>query len=185
MTVPEASTKVSDDTVWYALRSLDHHARPVPADVDENVVGLRLPVQARAARAERGVPPGTDAVLQDRAHVVDGAGPDNDLRKVPVGAGIGGVADQVGDPVQHLVLADQLDQVVLEGVRGAFGASEINGIVPGRALGPADRPRAGREQLHVKALMPVMERPTMRVCMVSVPSKVWMASRSTMCRMTW
>ena len=38
---------------------------------------------------------------------------------------------------------------------------------------------------YVKALMPVTARPTMSVCMVSVPSKVWMASRSTMCRMTW
>ena len=26
--------------------------------------------------------------------------------------------------------------------------------------------------------MPVMARPTIKVCMVSVPSKVWMASRS-------
>ena len=38
---------------------------------------------------------------------------------------------------------------------------------------------------YVKAPMPVMARPTMRVCMVSVPSKVWIASRSTMWRMTW
>ena len=38
---------------------------------------------------------------------------------------------------------------------------------------------------YVKAPMPVMARPTMSVCMVSVPSKVWMASMSTMCRMTW
>ena len=38
---------------------------------------------------------------------------------------------------------------------------------------------------YVKAPMPVMARPTMSVCMVSVPSKVWIASRSTMCRMTW
>jgi hypothetical protein len=30
-----------------------------------------------------------------------------------------------------------------------------------------------------------MARPTMSVCMVSVPSKVWIASMSTMCRMTW
>ena len=44
-----------------------------------------------------------------------------------------------------------------------------------------------RSLLHsyVKAPMPVMARPTMRVCMVSVPSKVWIASMSTMCRMTW
>jgi Inorganic pyrophosphatase len=39
--------------------------------------------------------------------------------------------------------------------------------------------------LYVKAPIPVTARPTMSVCMVSVPSKVWMASRSTMCRMTW
>jgi hypothetical protein len=39
--------------------------------------------------------------------------------------------------------------------------------------------------IYVKAPMPVMARPTMSVCMVSVPSKVWIASRSTMCRMTW
>jgi inorganic pyrophosphatase len=38
---------------------------------------------------------------------------------------------------------------------------------------------------YVKAPMPVMARPTISVCMVSVPSQVWMASRSTMCRMTW
>src|SRR6188472_1817528 len=33
--------------------------------------------------------------------------------------------------------------------------------------------------------MPVMSRPTMRVWIVSVPSKVWMDSMSAMCRMTW
>ena len=38
--------------------------------------------------------------------------------------------------------------------------------------------------LYVKAPMPVMARPTMSVCMVSVPSKVWIASRSAMCRAT-
>jgi predicted enzyme related to lactoylglutathione lyase len=38
---------------------------------------------------------------------------------------------------------------------------------------------------YAKAPMPVMSRPTIRACMVSVPSKVWMASRSAMCRMTW
>jgi hypothetical protein len=33
--------------------------------------------------------------------------------------------------------------------------------------------------------MSVMARPTMSVCMVSVASMVWIASMSTMCRMTW
>ena len=52
---------------------------------------------------------------------------------------------------------------------------------PGLALTCA--PLAAGPQL--KAPMPVMARPTMSVCMVSVPSKVWIASISTMCRMTW
>jgi hypothetical protein len=45
--------------------------------------------------------------------------------------------------------------------------------------------RASGRLTYAKAPMPVMARPTMSVCMVSVPSKVWIASRSTMCRATW
>jgi len=134
---------------------LDHQAGPVPSDIDEDVVGLRLPVQARAAGAERGVPPGTGAVRQDRAHVVDRAGDDNDLRKVPVGTGVGGVADQVGNPVQYLVLTYQLDQVALQGRRGTLDAGGIDGVVLCRACGPADCPYVGREHLaHVTRCLP-------------------------------
>jgi hypothetical protein len=49
--------------------------------------------------------------------------------------------------VQHLVLAYQLDQVALEGRRGALDAGRIDGIVLGRACGPADGPYVGREHL--------------------------------------
>jgi hypothetical protein len=45
--------------------------------------------------------------------------------------------------------------------------------------------RSTSRDTYVKAPRPVMARPTMSVCMVSVPSKVWIASMSTMCRMTW
>ena len=64
--------------------------------------------------------------------------------------------------------------------------------------GPHNRPVAVRAPLappsracqqisisYAKAPMPVMSRPTISVCMVSVPSKVWIASRSAMCRITW
>ena len=125
---------------------LDNRARPVPPEVDQDVVGLRLPVQARPAGAERGVPPGTGAVRQDHADVVDGAGQDDGLRKVPVGTGVAGVAGQVRNPVQHLVLACQPDQVALQGRRGALDASGIDGSALRRA-GPADRPHEGREHL--------------------------------------
>ena len=43
-----------------------------------------------------------------------------------------------------------------------------------RSIGPA----------QAKALMPVRSRPTMRAWIVSVPSNVWMASMSAMCRIT-
>jgi hypothetical protein len=113
-------------------------------------IALRLPVQARAAGAERGVPPRTGAVRQDRAHVIDRTGQDDDLRQVPVGTGVGGVADQVENPVQHLILAYQLDQVALQGGRGALDTGGIDGIVLRRARRPADGPHVGREQLpHV------------------------------------
>jgi hypothetical protein len=49
--------------------------------------------------------------------------------------------------VQHLVLAYQLDQVALEGRRGAFDAGGVDGIVLRRACGPADGPYVGREHL--------------------------------------
>ena len=75
------------------------------------------------------MPPGTDAVRQDGTHVIDGSRQDDDLRKIAVWTGIGGVADQVRDPVQYLVLAEQLDQVVLEGGRGAFGASDFGNLI--------------------------------------------------------
>jgi hypothetical protein len=41
--------------------------------------------------------------------------------------------------VQHLILADQLDQVALEGGRGAFDAGGIDGIAARRACGPNTR----------------------------------------------
>jgi hypothetical protein len=39
---------------------------------------------------------------------------------------------------------------------------------------------AAPDAYQAKALIPVMSRPTMRVWMVSVPSKVWTASMSAM-----
>ena len=61
--------------------------------------------------------------------------------------------------------------------------SVLNGAIRvGRDLETRQREKM---DTYVKAPMPVMARPTMSVCMVSVPSKVWIASMSTMCRMTW
>ncbi len=85
------------------------------------------------------MPRGTGAVRLDHADVVDGAGQDDGLRKVPVGTGVAGVAGQVRNPVQHPVLACQPDQVALQGRRGALDASGIDGSA---CAGPAGRPIA-------------------------------------------
>ena len=61
--------------------------------------------------------------------------------------------------------------------------SVLNGAIRvGRDLETRQREKM---DTYVKAPMPVISRPTMRACMVSVPSKVWIASMSTMCRITW
>ena len=82
-----------------------------------------------------------------------------------------------------------------DGARGPGPRHDLRTRRLRRTLPPVPRTRPPVHRPHpdpdtgltnqVKAPMPVMARPTMSVCMVSVPSKVWMASMSTMCRMTW
>jgi hypothetical protein len=71
--------------------------------------------------------------------------------------------------------------------RGASGQGRLELILQVRGGRDVDHMArtVDASVIYVNAPMPVMARPTMSVCIVSVPSKVWIASRSTMCRMTW
>jgi hypothetical protein len=64
-------------------------------------------------------------------------------------------------------------------------ASAINLAGCRAAARPVRRPRLRPANAYVNAPIPVMAPPTISVCMVSVPSKVWIASRSAMCQATW
>ena len=103
-----------------------------------------------------------------------------------------GMRDAVGPGYQH---GDQRRKSRRAGGDSLRSAGKTR-VRPGAARRSRNPPRCGMTRhgrnlpppggrgSQVKAPMPVMARPTMSVCMVSVPSKVWIASMSTMCRMT-
>jgi hypothetical protein len=70
-----------------------------------------------------------------------------------------------------------------------FAPEAVAARTAGLEVALVDRPMppvpAGRHCRHqAKAPMPVMSRPTIRAWIVSVPSKVWIASRSARCLLT-
>ena len=120
-----------------------------------------FPSSARAALAEaliRSAPPGlakvvygsgggeaVDIALKTARHAT---GRRKIVSVIRAYHGHTGLAVATGDErFATLFLADQPDQVVLEGGRGAFRAGGIDGVVLRRARGPADRPGMGREHL--------------------------------------
>src|SRR5450756_771417 len=98
------------DDAWldaYAAAAVeDLDATPVPGNVGEHAVGHRLPGQARAGGPERErhvVEPADREQLPD---VIDGLRPDDGLRHQVIYAGIGRVGRQVDRPSQHVIVAD-------------------------------------------------------------------------------
>ena len=65
-----------------------------------------------------------------------------------------------------------------DAARRARGGSRSRHVK--RAAGDRDLEVIREGIVHTNALTPVMSRPTMSVCIVSVPSKVWIDSMSTM-----
>jgi protein subunit release factor B len=80
------------------------------SDIDQDVIGLRLPAEARPRSAEGRMTSVLAAVLQQSENIINVARSDDDLRNEAIRAGIGGVANKVNSSVENLVLADQLRQ---------------------------------------------------------------------------
>ncbi len=78
---------------------VDLHAGEVPAHVDQDAVGLALAVEAGPAGPEGDADPILPAVGEDFGDVARVVGHHHDLRQLAVGAGVGGVSDQVAGPV--------------------------------------------------------------------------------------
>ena len=130
---------------------LDLAAVPVATHLDQDVVRLRLAVQAGAGGAECGVASLLPAVGQDLGDLRGGARHDHDLRDHPVRARVRGVANQVDQPVQHAILAQQRHQVVPQLARRAVEEFGRNGVGLLRTFGTADPARiGGKEFAHAR-----------------------------------
>ena len=97
------------------------HPAPVPPDVDQDSVALRLPVQAGSSGAEGDRHALHAARGEDLRDVVRVARHHDRLREQPVGARVGGVADQVDDPGEDPIRSQQLDQLAAQRLRRPRG----------------------------------------------------------------
>lgn len=88
-----------------AVEDLD--PRPVPAYVDEDVLALRLAVEAGAGGPEDDTAAVAVRVGEDRRDVVQVLGDHDDLRQEAVRARIGGIPHQVRDLPEHLLRTEQ------------------------------------------------------------------------------
>ena len=104
---------------------------PVAHDLHEDPVALGLPGQAGPRRAERHRDRVRVPVGQDLLDVADVAGQDHDLREHPVGAGVGGEADEVEPAAEHHVrVAQELLEILAQLGSGA-GGQMVRGAVGG------------------------------------------------------
>ena len=95
---------------------LDADSAEVPADVDQDAVPLCLSVEAGAGRPQGDRDALAAGVAEQGGDLAGVAGADDGLREEAVGAGIGGVADEVERPRQDPVLAEQPAQVRPKGL---------------------------------------------------------------------
>ncbi len=100
---------------------LDRDAAEVAADVDEDAVALALAVEAGAAGAEGDRDAFLPPVGEDLGDVGGLAGHHHRLREEPVGAGVGGVLDEVAGLGEDAVGAEQRLELAAQGLRHPGG----------------------------------------------------------------
>ena len=105
----------------YRAVLLDRDAGEVAAHVDEDAVALALAVEAGAAGAEGDRDPLLATVGEDLGDVAGLARHHHRLGEEPVGAGVGGVADDVGGAGQQPAGAEQRFQLAAQGLGDAGG----------------------------------------------------------------
>jgi hypothetical protein len=84
---------------------------PVTTNIDQNVVGLRLTVQASACRPKRRMPPGLMAIAEKLDDVTSRSWQHDDLWDKPIRARIGGIPHKINCPVKDIVLSQESDEI--------------------------------------------------------------------------
>ncbi len=98
---------------------LDRDAAEVAAHVDQDAVALTLAVEAGAAGAENDRDLVGAAVGKDLGDVVGVVRHHHRLRQQAVGAGVGGVADDVAGPAEHAIGAEQRFELAAQRLRSS------------------------------------------------------------------
>src|ERR1700677_409067 len=141
---------------------LDCPAAPVLPHVDQDVVALRLAVQPGSAGPEGRVATLANAISENRRYMVDDLWLYDDLRDIPVGAGIRCVAHPVADTMPHKILVKYLGKVRLKLIRSSSSKLFVDSIERGRHVRTAEACGIWRKELiHVyprKVIDTVRER---------------------------
>ncbi len=111
----DSSIRASQDGTRLRAQSvslvLDGDVVEVPPDIEQDVIALRLSVEARARGSQDDPATRARREAEHPGNVASVPGHDDHPRHQTVGAGIGGVADQVGDRAQDVVRADDTLQL--------------------------------------------------------------------------
>ena len=134
---------------------LDRDAAEVAAHVDQDAVALALAVEAGAAGAEGDRDARPPAVGEDLGDVPGVVRHHHRLREEAVGAGVGGVADDVAGTGEHAVGAEQLLELAAQRLCDSLRrCGRARGRAPApTAVAPAFAPAApspGLEERHAR-----------------------------------
>src|SRR5580704_5475314 len=98
---------------------LDFPAAPVLSHIDQDVVALRLAIQAGSAGPEGRAAALANAISKNGRYVIDVLWLQDRFRDIPVRAGVRCIAHQIADAMPHKILAKYLDQISLKLFRGS------------------------------------------------------------------
>src|ERR1700729_741 len=110
---------------------LDFPAAPVLSDIDQDVVALRLAIQAGPAGPEGCAAIFANAISKNARHLIDVLWLYDHFRDISVRAGVRCIAHQVADTMPHNILAKYLDQISLKLFRSSPNSSLVYSIRTG------------------------------------------------------
>jgi len=90
----------------------DVDAGPMPPDVDQNAIALRLAREAGTGSAERHALMLLPRIVEHFAHVIDVAGDHDRFGEEAIRTGVGGVANKIDGPSEHAVGAEERDEII-------------------------------------------------------------------------
>src|ERR1700692_3082342 len=93
---------------------LDGSGVPMTAHIDQNVVGLRLTVEARARRPKGRMPPGLTAKAEDLDDVIGRSRQCDNLRNEPIRARIGSIPYEIDGSVEDVLFSQEGDEIGLQ-----------------------------------------------------------------------